>query len=198
MPISLLDFTTNPLADALATVQAGRYASAHPDLSDIEKALIYHYTDTGSQPLNLLLHAQAGRNTTPLGQELAAAVARLPPYQGLVYSAAFWQEEELRRLWLQAAAGSAFALDEKRWPAFLSASKSLAVARQHLNYSPKNCLLFINSKTGRSVEALSRYGPNGPDPYENEREVLFLPRTRFRLLAVRSATTYLEIELLGL
>ena len=64
-----------------------------------------------------------------------------------------------------------------------------------MNLRYKNCLFSIEPLTGRHIEAVAHYGPNGPDPYANEREVIFLPNARFRIAAVDFATTRPEILL---
>lgn len=198
-PREIHAYAASYLPTELALVQSGGYATAHPELTPAEKALVYHYTDTGSGALNRALHQHGGIIETTQGYGLAATLTKMPAYKGPAYSAALWNSVDLAVLLRKAASGDTpFNLDIVRWPAFLSASRSLAVAQQHLNYSPKNCLLIISSKTGRHIEALSRYGPNGPDPAMNEREILFLPGTRFEVVAVRPATSFAEIELLEL
>lgn len=160
--------------------------------------MVYHYTDTGSAALNQQLFAGAGIDSTPFGTGLATTLEKLPPYEGVTYSAAWWSPAELLELQIRAAsAGLPFQFDVKHWPTFLSSSLSIKVAKQHLNYSPKNCLLFITSRTGRWVEALSRYGPHGPNPAVSEWEILFLPGTRFEIVSVTlgHATAFCEIEL---
>lgn len=198
-PCHLLDFTESRLAHALATVQTGGYQTALPELNAYEKALIYHYTYQGSAAIKDPVRAHDGALLEPLGQCLAAALRKLPPYAGLVYSAEFWTEDELLDLQRRAATGpNPFHLNEKRWPTFLSASQSSRVAHDHLFHygGRKNCRLLLVSRTGRYIDALSHYGANGRDPAASEREVLFLPNTRFRVVQVRRATTYWEIELL--
>ena len=190
-------YVSQYLPDELQLMQTGGYATAHPELTPQEKALLYHYTYTGSQSLNVPMYHNGGVLTTPFGLGMAAALRKLPLYSGVVHSAAQWEVAELRALQLRVAVGQvAISLGVKRWPAFLSASRSRAVAKQHLNYSPKNCLLSIFSKTGRLIESLSHYGPNGPDSAANEQEVLFLPAALFRVVAVRQTTSFTEIELL--
>lgn len=200
-PFSLLDFTESRLAHALATVQTGGYQTAFPMLNAYEKALIYHYTYQGSAEIKDPVRAQDGLIIEPLGQSLVAALHKLPPYVGLVYSAELWTEAELYDLQRRAATGpNPFHLNEKRWPTFLSASQSSRVAHDHLFHygGRKNCRLLLVSRTGRYIDALSHYGANGRDPAASEREVLFLPNTRFRVVQVRHATTHWEIELLEL
>ena len=199
--IDQLDFTTPKLAHALQAVQQGGYAVALPELSSPEKALLYYYTFDGSEAIKDPLRTAAGANTEPLGQALAATLAKLPPYRGPVYSAEWWDETDLKALRLLAAMGAPFAPAGIAWPTFLSASTSLRVALEHLESfqtRPKNCLLYIVSKAGRYVDEVSHRGVNGPDPPVAEREVLFLPNTRFRVVGISQATTHTVIELLEL
>lgn len=199
--IDLLDFTETKLAQALRAVQTAGYATALPELSAKEKALIYYYTLDGSEAIKDPLRKAAGNNKEPLGQALAAVLVRLPSYAGPVYSAEWWEEADLNALRRLAAIGATFAPAAITWPTFLSASASRRVAMEHLvSYPtrPKNCLLYMLAKSGRYVDAVSHRGANGSDPAVAEREVLFLPNTQFRVVKVRPATTYTEIELLEL
>lgn len=195
-----LDFTKEKLAQALQTVQTGGYATACPTLNAEEKAIIYHYTYRGSDEIKIPVRENDGATTEPMGQLLAAALTKLPPYRGLVYSAEWWDEEEVQALQLHVAARNAGFGGSKRWPTFLSASTSRRIARLHLESygGRKNCLLTIVSKTGRYIDELSHHGVHGPDPLATETEVLFLPNTRFRVVAVHYATSHAEIQLLEL
>jgi hypothetical protein len=187
----LLAYVEQELAAELALMQTGGYLAACPELTAAEKAVIYKYTKDGSMALNEQLHQEPGR--CPLwGQGIAAALAKLPPYQGpIVRSAGYLSPAQLQLYYECVATGTAVV-----WPAFFSTSASAAVARQHLGYGRKNVLFLITApRTGRLVEALSHYGPNGPDPYVTESEVLFAPGTWFRVLEVKPATGYLEIVL---
>lgn len=200
-PIDHLDFTSKILADALKAVQVGGYAAALPALSAEEKALIYHYTRDGSDSIKNPLPGAAGADARLRGLALAAALRKLPPYAGPVYSAEWWEPAELNPLRLLAAIGLAFSPAAIKWPTFLSASTSRRVALDHLLHyptRPKNCLLYILAKTGRYVDAVSHRGIHGEDPPMAEREVLFLPGTRFRVVKMQPATTHTEIELLEL
>lgn len=195
----LLAYVSQHLPTELRLMQTGGYATACPELSDAEKAVIYYYTYTGSSTINHVLHTGKGENGALVGQALASALSKLPPLSNeLVFSAAWLPPPDWQHL-LAAAAGTGL-LDTLplRWPAFLSASQVLRVAEQHLNYSPKSCLLAIRSKTGRLVEAVSHYGPNGPDPAQNEREVVFLPSTQFQVVNIGGATRWPEIGLVEL
>ena len=77
----------------------------------------------------------------------------------------------------------------------LSASTEVSIARQFLRASPKNCLFIIRSRSGRLIEAASKYGVHGLAPGQNEREVLFRPQTEFEVLGVVAETDFNRITL---
>lgn len=167
-------------------VQEGRRATALPRLTTIDKAAIYYYSDDGHEALNRKLHASSGHNNTLFGQGLAAALAKLPPYRDKVNSGVQLRPEQLRPY--RACAGSGQPVS---WPAFLSASYKVAIARKYLRNSPGSCLFVIQSRTGRLIEEISKFGVDG----QNEHEVLFAPHTRFEVLEVASEPGYTRIVL---
>lgn len=77
----------------------------------------------------------------------------------------------------------------------LSASTEVSIARQFLRASPKNCLFIIRSRSGRLIEAASKYGVHGLAPGQNEREVLFRPQTEFEVPGVVAETDFNRITL---
>lgn len=166
-------------------VQQGRRASALPKLTALDKAAIFHYTDDGFEGLNQGLHA-SGVNDTLLGRGLAEALARLPPHEDLAYAGVRLRPAQLAHY--RACAGTDAAVS---WPAFLSASQKEGVAYQHLHSDGKNCLFVIQSRTGRLIEEISRYGVDG----QNEYEVLFAPHARFTVEEVVAETGYTRIVL---
>lgn len=186
----------------LCLMQTGGYAAAYPHLTTEAKALIYHYTASGSTNINRSLRASQGVPADALSQELVAAVRKMPAYQGSAYSAAHLSPAELSRLRLVFTGGTPQTAESLTWPAFLSASRSISIAERHLNYTsppmPHNCLFLLNSLRGRSIELLSYYGPNSHDPYDNEQEILFLPNTTFRIIGIDFTTTWPRVELLEL
>lgn len=186
---TILAYARRFLPTELARMATGGYAAACPRLTAAEKALIHHYTATGSQPLNAELHQGT---VSVFGLALAAAIARLPCYAGpIVRSAGYLSAAQLAHYVACAASGTTV-----YWPAFFSTSTSAAVAKRHLGYGQKNVLFSIAApKTGRLIEAISYYGSNGPDPADSEDEVLFLPGTGFRVLSVAPATSYHVIVL---
>lgn len=167
-------------------VQEGRRATALPRLTTIDKTAIYHYSNDGYEALNRQLHASKGDNSTLFGQGLAVALAKLPAYVGLAFGGV-----QLRLAQLMFYRASADAGEPVSWPAFLSASQKATIAHQYLYSSHKNCLFIIQSRTGRLIEEVSKYGIEG----QNEYEILFAPRTRFEVLEVAIETGYTRIVL---
>ncbi|AMJ66236.1 hypothetical protein [Hymenobacter sp. PAMC 26628] len=203
MPQPLLPaYARQHLPTELRLMQTGGYARAHPTLSAEEKALIYHYTASGSTAINRLLRLSQGVPANPLSEELVLAVQKMPCHEGNAFSAAHLSPAELSRLRLVFTGGTPQTAQRITWPAFLSASRSILIAERHLNYTgpplPHNCLFQISSLRGRSIELLSHYGPNSHDPYDNEQEILFLPNTTFRIIGINFANTWPQVELLEL
>lgn len=200
-PISSV-YARQYLPTELRLMQTGGYAAAYPHLTAEEKVLIYHYTANGSTNINRLLRTNQGVPANALSQELVAAVQKMPAYQGSAYSAAHLSPAELSRLRSVFTGGTPQTAESLAWPAFLSASRSISIAKRHLNYTsppmPHNCLFLLNSLRGRSIELLSYYGPNSYDPYDNEQEILFLPNTTFRIIGIDFTTAWPQVELLEL
>jgi hypothetical protein len=167
-------------------VQSGRRANVLSHLDVIDKTAIYHYSDDGYEALNRQLHASSGDNKTLFGRGLAVALAKLPPYVGLVSSGVLLQPAQLQYYRARAQDGQPVS-----WPAFLSASQKKTIALQYLHSSKKNCLFVIQSRTGRSIAELSKYGIDG----QNEYEVLFAPHTQFEVLEVANEPDYTRIVL---
>lgn len=174
------------LPTALQAVQSGRRATAHPELTLPDKALIYHYSDDGYEALNRHLHANGGHNTSLFGVGLAAALSKLPPYAGEANSGVYLSPGQLQQYRTRAQDGQPVS-----WPAFLSASLRIAIARQYLHASGKNCLFSIQSRTGRLIEQISKFGVDG----QNEYEVLFVPNIQFEVLEVADEPDCIRIVL---
>lgn len=167
-------------------VQAGRRAKPLHRLTVVDKAAIYYYSDDGHEALNRQLHTSGGENHSLFGMGLVAALAKLPPYIGAAYSGVQLYAAQLRFYHDRAEDGQPVS-----WPAFLSASQKSTIAHQFLYSSGKNCLFVIQSRTGRLIEEISKFGVDG----QNEYEVLFVPHTRFEVLEVASETGYTRIVL---
>lgn len=175
--------TKNNYPTAWLAVQGGGYASACSELTTADKALLFQYTDGGHETLNESLHHKPGTNESVLGRALVAALAKLPPYEGEVQAGVLLRPSELVFYRVCCQTGTPV-----HWPAFLSTSTKPGVAMMFLRQPNKNCLFIIQSKTGRLIEAVSRFGLHGQAPGQNEGEVLFAPNTAFDVLAVTDET----------
>ena len=184
--LQLAEYLTHYCPLGWREVQHGRRAQLLHRLDSIDKACIYHYSDEGYDTLNQKLHENGGDNSTLFGQGLAAALAKLPAYVGLAYSGVLLRPAQLQYFRARAQHGQPVS-----WPAFLSASQKDTIARQYLHSSGKNCLFVIQSRTGRLIEEISKYGVDG----QNEYEVLFAPNTPFEVLEVAEETSYTRIVL---
>lgn len=186
----LLNYIEKANPAALRVVQAGGYATALPQLSAAEKALLYHYTEDGYEALNAGLHDTPFAPLPAVGQALAAILAKLPPHVGQAFSGVWLRPSELQFYRACVLAGTAV-----RWPAFLSASTEVSIAMQFLRTASKNCLFVIRSRSGCLIEAVSKYGLHGQAPGQNEHEILFRPQTEFDVLAVSEQPGFTRITL---
>lgn len=186
----LLAYIEKINVDALRVVQHGDYTTALPQLAVAEKALVYHYTEDGYEALNEGLHATPHAPLSAAAQALVATLAKLPPHVGEAFSGVWLRRSELQFYQACALTGTPV-----RWPAFLSASLKNSIAMKFLRTGRKNCLFVMQSKTGRLIEAVSRYGSHGQAPEQNEYEVLFSPQTEFDVLAVEAERDYTRITL---
>jgi hypothetical protein len=178
--------------DALQAVQTGSRANVFPELTAAEKAIIYHYTDVGFEDLNEALHEGKVTANNVLGSGLVIALNKLQAHQDVVYSGAYITPKQLKACQNALVQQKPFI-----WPAFLSSSISLEVARRYLtvNYLnvSKNCLFTIQSKKGRLIEEVAVYGSNGQLPGQNEREVLFTPDTHFNVKRIEQLDGFNQI-----
>ena len=178
------------LPEALRIVQAGGYATALPQLTAAEKALLYHYTEDGYDALNAGLHTSLGVSLGSFGQGLVTALAKLPPHVGEAFSGVRLRTSELQFYQSCALSGTPV-----RWPAFLSATLKDSIAMMFLRTEQKNGLFVMQSKTGRLIETVAKHGVHGQASGQNEYEVLFAPQTEFDVLAVEDEPDYTRITL---
>jgi len=117
-------------------VQTGPRATALPELTVAEKALLYHYSEDGYEALNDGLHTHPGPNDSLLGKGLVAALKKLSPYEGQVLSGVWLRASEL-----QFYRGCALTATPVQWPAFLSTTLKPGMAMQFLRSSQKKLLI---------------------------------------------------------
>ncbi len=141
-------------------------------LSFEEQALIYKYTEDGYEAVNEKLRITKGKGSSDFGKFLDRTLAKLPNYEDIAYRAANLTAGELQR-YLDAKANDIIIIE---YP-FISASKSKMIANQFRN----NCQFRVFSRSGKDIEAFAKYGTSHP---QNEKEILFRPNCKFRVLEV--------------
>ncbi|HEY8782805.1 MAG TPA: ADP-ribosyltransferase [Mucilaginibacter sp.] len=152
-------------------------------LSFEEQAIIYKYTEDGYERLNERLRISKGKEFSQFGKFLDKALAKLPNYEDVTYRAVDLTNTELQK-YIDAKENNSILVEHS----FISASKSKAIA----NGFGKSCRFRIFSRSGKNIEEFAKYGINHP---QNEKEILFRPNSRFKVLEVTKYEQYTLITL---
>jgi len=170
----LKEFVRQRLPDILQKIERDDIGASVTELNIYEKALIYYYSIDGYEQLNEDL-----RDGKPNEYEvyLNEALDKLPDYDGESFRGAALTNAEILRY------KNAIESDEIIvYPAFLSSSKSLGVARA---YSRGSTVFTIASKTGKNIEEISFYGTRSP---QNEKEILYRSKIKFSVISIDQTT----------
>lgn len=173
--MSLSDFVEQKLFTTLQEVR--NQGLTDEVLSIYEITLIYHYTESGYENTNEVLIQNKGVITTPYAQFLADTLQKLPDYQDVVFRGTTLIPSQKQRYMV--ANQQNILVTE---PLFLSTSRSEIIANL---FSKGNTLFTIFSKTGKQIEKFSKFGLSSG---QNEKEVLFLPNTKFEVLDVTQSS----------
>jgi len=111
---------------------------------------------------------------------LVQALAKLSNYQGTVYRGCNYPPEVIQNFCLQ---------DMFVDKAFLSTSKASFVEQKHNRYKHLQCLLTIQSETGKDISHFAK-----KSSYSDEEEVLFAPETKFRIVSFAKKGTGLDMK----
>jgi hypothetical protein len=130
-------------------------------LSVFEKAIIFKYSTNGYIKTNESLRVSQGRRYKRLGLLLENVLHKLPNYNGLVYRGVNLTDRELQR-YIDAEKNDIIMVEHS----FISTSKSIAISY----FTDKKVKFTIISKTGKDIEAYSKYGKYTD---RNEKEVLY-------------------------
>lgn len=174
--MSLSDFVERRLSTALKEVRG--QGLTDEVLSIYEITLVYYYTESGYENTNEILIQNNGTITTHYAQFLADTLRKLPDYQSIVFRGANLLASQKQRYIV--ANQENILITE---PLFLSTSRSEIIANL---FSKGNTLFTIFSKTGKQIEKFSKFGLYSG---QNEKEVLFLPNTKFEVLDVTQSTS---------
>lgn len=154
------------------------YATVLPELNDLEKAVIYWYSDSGYIGINELLLKSKGQKTTQLGEYLDLALSKLPNFEGITFRGANLSNADIRKY--QQAFDEKIIITEY---AFLSTSR----LKNKANQFRRTVMFEIFSKNGKLIEKVSKF--------VDEEEVLFRRNSEFRVLNIENKDSYVYITL---
>ena len=165
---SLEHFVNDRLKNELEEFNEKNIGTSFINLSIHEKVLIYYYTLEGYQSINEELRES---KNSQYETHLNNVLTKLPNFEGLVYRGLRLSNAQLKR-YIDCFISNT-PIEEL---GFCSCSESILVARLF-----GNATFSILSKSGKSVQELSFYGSNSS---QNEQEVLFRSKTKFKILDV--------------
>ncbi len=165
------------LKDEVNIVRRDR-ATVLAELNDLEKAVIYWYSDSGYIGLNELLLQSKGKRISRLGKYLDLALSKLPNFEGITFRGSDLSDSEIRKY--QRAFDEKIIITEH---SFLSTSRLKNKANQYR----RTAMFEIFSKNGKLIEKVSKF--------VNEEEVLFKRNSKFRVLNIENKDSYVYITL---
>ena len=168
--MELKAYCQNKLLKECQEIKASERNVLHPELNLYEKALIYKYSSDGYVELNKKLRSSKGKNSTDFGKLLANALEKIDNYTSTVYRKVQLTKTQ-QKVYKEALHNNSFVKE----PTFSSTSK----VRDLAMLFPGNTLFIINSKTGKDIEKITKFGYKD---VHNEYEVLFLPNRKFEVL----------------
>lgn len=173
---------TNLISEILAIENTGR-RNEYLQLTTYEKAVIYKYSDDGFKEVNKELRKSKGKSLSVFAIHLWNALKKLPDYDGLVYRKVYLTKYELNKY--RNALKNNKPLIE--FP-YTSTTKSRLIAMTFTvttGYTP-NCLFRIQARTGKEIDKIAKF---------DEKEVILLPNTKYRILEIRIEIDYTLITM---
>ncbi|WP_437922395.1 ADP-ribosyltransferase [Sphingobacterium sp. LRF_L2] len=178
---SLQKYVSLYLSKELKEVSSSHRNNEHQELDVYEKTIIYKYTEDGYESVNNAL--RKGQPVPLLGTHLINSLKKIPNYKRLCYRAAKLSETEIRKYYEANQRGTTITE-----PSFLSCSKSKSIALAFCQ-SP---LFIILSKHGKDIEKIAKFGIYSG---QNEKEILFKPGSKFRVLDISGENKKITITL---
>jgi|SRR6185312_340271 len=171
------------LAAEILVIESTHRKNEYPKLTTYHKAIIYKYSDDGFKDINEELRKSKGKTFSHFAKHLNNVLKQLPDFDGLVYRKVYLTKQELTKY--RNALKNNKPL--KEFP-FISTTKSRLTAMNFAGtttYTP-NCLFRIQTKTGKEIDKIAKF---------DEKEVLLLPNTTFRVLEIRKEIDYTLITM---
>jgi NAD:arginine ADP-ribosyltransferase len=155
----------------------------YPQLTTYEKTIIYKYSNDGFKDINEELRKSRGKYFSEFAKYLKNALNKLPNFDGLVYRKVYLTKNELTKY--KNALRNNRSITE--YP-FTSTTKSRLIAMNFkgtTTYKP-NCLFRMQIKTGKEIDKIAKF---------DEKEVLVLPNTTFKVLEISKESNYTLITI---
>lgn len=181
MDRALIKYVTENLSSELREIETSKRVGYEKVLTIHEKAVIYHYTDSGYESLNEQL--RNGQNINDFGLFLNHSLDKLPDYKYLCYRTIRCSKIHLEKYY-SALRNNGIIIEKS----FLSCSKSKLSAFLFSD-SP---LFIILSKRGKDIEKIAKFGI---DSGQNEKEILFKSGSRFKVLDIAEKENKITIML---
>jgi len=179
----LIEYVNRNCERELNEVRNSPIAELDSNLTVEERTLIYKYTEDGFEYLNETLRLSAGKQYTEFGEFLDKTLSKLANYEDILYRSANLTTFEIQK-YLDGYQNNGILVEHS----FVSTSKSKAIAYGF----GKNCHFRILSRSGKNIEAFAKYGLHHS---QNEKEVLFRPNCKFRVLEITKSGTATLITL---
>jgi len=175
----LKEFVRQRLPDILQKIERDSIGEFVTELNTYEKALIYYYSIDGYEQLNEDL-----RDGKPNEYEvyLNEALDKLPDYERVIFRGADLTQRQIDEYEKCCLEGELIIK-----PAFISASQSYFIAQQ---FSKGSVVFEIKSLTGKAIGQLSFYQGS-----QNENEILFKSKCKFKVFAVDKSQHFVTIFL---
>ncbi|MDZ7899902.1 MAG: ADP-ribosyltransferase [Arcicella sp.] len=160
------EYAKEYLTQEIQAIENSNRLNVLTELTVYEKAIIYKYSEDGYLDLNERLRISKGKDISDFGLLLDEFLSKLPDYQGIVFRGVNLPKYKIDEYFIK------FERKERVIEnAFLSTSLKTSEA-----YKYGTTVLQIFSRTGKSVESISRY------PYE--KEILFRYNRQFEIVAI--------------
>lgn len=182
--MDIIEYCNKNLSSELEIIRTTGRANEFPQLNEFEKTIIYKYSDDGYENLNQQLRLNNGRNDTDFGKFLELSLFKLTDFNKIVYRGANLNSQELNK-YIQAEKNNISIKED----CFISTTTSKLIATIGFQ---GNVLFMIYSRTGKSIEKITKFGIYNPP---SEKEVLFVPNSEFRVLGIQQQQKYILITM---
>lgn len=178
IPNAIRKYATQKLNREIEAIRNSTRSIELPKLNIYEKAIVFKYNEDGYETVNEILRDSGGKRNTEFGKLLIKVLDKLPDLDGLVYRSANLTTKEFQRY-----SRALISKNNIREYSFISTSKSRLTAMAFNG----NTLFRMYSRSGKEIEKIAKFGVSNA---QNEKEVLFKPNRKFRILEIVRESNY--------